>query len=209
MKRVLAGCVLLSSLLARADVDPAFARLRDAAQAPGQGGAIEGLGAFLDKYVGDCDGTLEGQECRQNAKAFRQSATGKKFYLMVSEDSVTQLAAGPHDPRGELTLHITPFFPAGGYALTHGAPRKTDGNGNPIIPWLVLRVKTPDDWIGGTLERFLRMRAFRLQLVFTPQDVWTLSKPGGGKIRGVKAKIHAILISNGRTGEELGLWLAK
>jgi hypothetical protein len=208
LERVLIGCALLFSTLAQADVDPAFAKLRDEALKAGQGGAIESLGAFLDKYVGDCGGALGAPECQENAKAFRKGATGKLFYLVVNEDSVTQLAPGPYNPRGELTINLTPFFPAGGYALTHGAPRRADERGNPIMSLIPVRTQTPEDWNGSSLSRFISMRAFRLQLVFTPQDVWSLPRPGGEKARGVKAKIHAILITSGRTGQQLALWKA-
>ena len=36
-----------------------------------------------------------------------------------------------------------------------------------------------------------------------------LPKKGGGKLSGVKAKVEAILLTVGRTGEVLGLWTAK
>lgn len=207
MRRVLAAVALLLSSVALADVDPAFAKLRD--EALKEGGAVESLSAFLDKYVGECDSALGGRECKENAKAFRRSATGKKFYLVMDEESVTQLSPGPYNPRGEMTINVTPFFPAGGYALTHGAPRKTDENGNPIMPLLPVKAKLPDDWNGSSLARYIGMRVFRLQLVFVPQDVWTLSKPRGGKAQGVKAKLLAILITSGRTGKELAVWTAK
>jgi hypothetical protein len=46
-----------------------------------------------------------------------------------------------------------------------------------------------------------------VQVVFTPLDIWSLNKPGGGKIFGVSSRIEAILLTDGRTGYELGLWL--
>jgi hypothetical protein len=201
-----AFCVLLL-LVARsaaADVDPAFARLRDAAE------PIEGLGGFLDKYVGECSDLLAGKECAANARAFRARTDGKKFYLIVSEESARMISAGPYDmAHGEFTLNLTPFFPSGGYALTGGAPRKTDANGNPLLPILAIKGSTPEGWDALTLPRLISTRQLRLQLVFTPEGVWSLPKKGGGKILGMKARLEGILITQGRTGLPVALWIKK
>jgi hypothetical protein len=46
-------------------------------------------------------------------------------------------------------------------------------------------------------------------VVFTPDDVWTLPKKGGGTMKGVKARFDAVLVQVGRTGEVVGTWYAK
>jgi hypothetical protein len=60
------------------------------------------------------------------------------------------------------------------------------------------------------MARFIGMRALRLQIVFTPQEVWALpKKEKGAKMYGVKARIDGMLVTVGRTGEELAFWTGK
>ncbi len=199
MNRLALTCALLAPLLAAADVNPKFAKLRDGAE------ALSGLSNFLEKYVGECDGA--GPECKANASQFRREANGKRFYMIVSEDAAI-IAPGAFDPgRDEMTLNITPFFPAGGYALTQGAPHRTDAQGNPVMPLLYVKAKLPDGMNASSMARLIGMRGLRLEIVFTPQEVWSLSKgKGAGKSYGVKARIDGMLVTVGRTGEELALW---
>ena len=205
MTRTLLLLAALLPTVALADADPKFAALREAAEPVG------GLGQFLDKYIGECasSGGVDGS-CRQNASAFRQKMRGKKFYMIVTEESAGMLSAGDFDVRGgEYTINVTPFFGAGGYALTHGAPKRTDANGNPLLPFLTVRGETKEGWSAMRFQRLFSSRELRVQVVFTPQDVWTLPKKGGGKIYGVRAKIDALLVTIGRTGESAGLWVAR
>ncbi|HLL52526.1 MAG TPA: DUF6066 family protein [Myxococcaceae bacterium] len=204
MNRAACALALLVATSAAADVDPAFAKLRDAAE------PIGSLGDFLTKYVGECGELLADKKCAEKAKAFRASVAGKKFYMIVSEDSATMVSAGPWDvARGDFTLNLVPFFPAGEYALTDGAPKKTDADGNPILPLIRIPGKAQEGWNQATVGRMVSTRQVRLQVVFTPQDVWTLPKKGGGKLAGVRAKLNGVLITRGRTGDQMGLWLGK
>src|SRR5688572_19497823 len=112
MFRTVILLTLALAVPALADADPKFAKLRDQAE------AIEGLGAFLDKYVGDC-GT--DPECKRNTDVFRAAANGKKFYMIITEDSVSNLTMGTYDPGDQsFTLNLTPFFPASNSAITQG-----------------------------------------------------------------------------------------
>jgi len=195
---------LLAALPAAADVEPAFVKLRDAAT------PVEGLGAFLDRYIGECSDAFAGSECQANAKAFRAQATGKMYYMIVSEDSLNMLAPGPFGVgRGEFSVNVTPFFPADGYAVTHGAPKRLDEFGNPVLPYINVKGAMQEGWNSGSVPRILGMRQLRMQVVFTPEDVWSLSKKGGGKIFGVRARVHALRITFGRTGRLFALWLEK
>jgi hypothetical protein len=204
MSRVSVLLVLVAPLVALADVDPKFAALRDAAEPLG------GLGPFLEKYIGTCSDPLSGPDCRARAAEFRKKATGQKFYMIVSEDSATMLQPGPYDPNtGRYTILITPFFSSSGLALTHGAPRKSDARGNPLLPFLSVRGTVPEGWNALDFQRLFAARALRLQVVFTPQDVWTLKRKGGADIHGIRARIDGILVSNGRTGDPMGLYLAR
>lgn len=203
MNRILAAAfALLVPTLALADVDSRFAKLRDESEPLG------GLGAFLDKYVGECDGALVEPQCKSQAEAFRKKYTGKRLYMIITEDDATMLSAGDFNPSSnDYTINITPFFGGGKYALTHGAPKKTDSQGNPVLNLLTVSGTAPDMWNGGTFQRVFTSRGVRAQVVFTPQSVWTLPKKGGGKISGVNARIEAILVTEGRTGGQMGLWI--
>jgi hypothetical protein len=199
---LVAAVTLLLPALALADVDPRFAKLRDASEALG------GLGAFLEKYIGACEGAFVDPQCKAQAEAFRKKYQGKQLYMIVTEDDATMLAPGPYSPgTGEYTIHITPFFPAGRYALTHGAPKKADANGNPILPLLSVTGTLPEGWNGQIFSRLFAMRGVRAQVVFTPQGVWSLPKKGGGKNHGVTARVEGLLVTEGRTGQQLGLWI--
>lgn len=206
MKRIFAVVALVWTTLAGAEAPPEFVKLRDD---PNTRVLDQGLSGFLDKYIGDCTDPLESDACKANAKAFRAKVNGHRYYMIIGEDAVNQLSPGPYDPRGTMILNVTPFFPGGGYALTQGAPRGTDAHGNPVLPLIRVKAKVPEDWNGQTLSRMISMHAFRLQVIFEPQDVWTLSKKGGGKIQGVKAKIVAVLVSGARTGTPLALYTAR
>ncbi len=93
--------------------------------------------------------------------------------------------------------------------MTHGAPQTTDPNGNPVLPYIRVTAKMPDGWSPPMMARQVGARAFRIQVVFTPQGLWTLPKKGGGALRGVKARFDAVLVQVGRTGDVLGTWYSK
>lgn len=201
MFRAVAYMTVLVAGLAWADQDPKFVKLRDSAE------AIEGLGNFLDKYVGDC-GT--DADCKKNTETFRSAANGKKFYMIITEDSVTNLQMGPYDPGSQTFLmHLTPFFAASSSAITGGAPSRTDANGNPVMPFMTIKGTVSEGGNAQTVARMISMKTLRLQIIFTPQGLWTLPKKGGGKITGVKTHIDAVLVTVGRTGEVVGMYLAK
>jgi hypothetical protein len=193
---------LLLPALAVADVDARFARLRDAAEPLG------GLSAFLNRFIGECGDMFASPDCRTKADEFRKNYRGKKLYMIVTEDVATMVSPGWYEPNtGDFVINIVPFFAGGKYALTHGTPKKTDAQGNPIMPLLSVSGTTPMGYNGGMFSRLFSARGVRVQVVFTPLDIWSLNKPGGGKIFGVSSRMEAILLTEGRTGYELGLWL--
>jgi hypothetical protein len=162
---------------------------------------VHGLGSFLERFVGDCGSS---KECAARAKAFRAQNSKKKFYLVVGEESVVQVSSGPKNGSSQ-TLHLLPFFAAGNFALTEGAPRKTDGQGNPILPYLTVKVPRGEndvDWL-------IRSRRLRLQVVFAPEEVWALPSKRGGKAVGVRAKILGIRVEEARSGETQAVWLSQ
>ncbi len=205
MFRAFVISAVLVPLVAAADVDARFAKLRDSAD------SLASLGAFLDKYVGDCGPISEGGgECAKNAENFRKAANGHKFYMILTEDSTSVLSMGGFNPQGgEVTFNLTPFFPGSNSAITHGVPAKTDANGNPVLPFITFKGTLPDTWNVQMMARQVQARQMRLQVVFTPSGLWELPKKGGGKIRGVKVKLEAVLVTVGRTGDHVALWLNK
>jgi len=93
--------------------------------------------------------------------------------------------------------------------VSHGAPSKTDANGNPIMPFLPITGPIPQLGNMTMITRMLNSRQLRVQVVFTPQGLWTLPKKGGGKITGVKTRFDAVLITVGRSGDQIALWVNK
>ncbi|MFT3707968.1 MAG: DUF6066 family protein [Archangium sp.] len=203
MKSLMVAVAMIPAL-ALADADPKFVKLRDQAEAMGA------ISAFVEKYVGDCASKmLGGGECEKNAEVFRQGATGKKFYMIITEETSTVLSMGEVKLGGNFVLNLTPFFAASGMAITHGAPTRTDENGNPVMPFIRIDSQLPDAWNPAMMARQVGAQALRLQIVFTPQGTWSLPKKGGGTMKGVKAKFEAVLVTVGRTGEQVGLWVPK
>lgn len=203
--RWLVTTMLVVPALVWADADPKFVKLRDQAE------PLTSVGSFVEKYVGDCASPLlGGAECEKNAEIFRRGATNKKFYMIITEDSAGVLQLGEVNVgQGTLTLNLTPFFAGSNSAITHGAPSRTDSNGNPVLPFLRIPSQLPEGWNPGLMARQVQAKALRLQIVFTPQGLWTLPKKGGGSIKGVKARLEAVLVTVGRTGEQVGLWVNK
>lgn len=201
MKSKLPLFALLLASTAFADVDPRFAKLRDQAEPLGA------LSAFIEKYVGDCGSKMMGGgECEKNAEIFRQGATGKKLYMIITEETSQVLSMAEVKRDGEFVLNLTPFFPASGMALTNGAPTKTDAEGNPVMSFIRIESNMPEGWNPAMMSRQVQAQALRLQIVFTPQGTWSLPKKGGGTIKGIKAKFDAVLVSVGRSGELVGIW---
>ena len=190
---------------ALADADQRFAKLRDQAEAMGA------VSAFVEKYVGDCASRmLGGGECEKNAEIFRQGATGKKFYMIITEETSGVLQMGEVKlNNGNFILNLTPFFAASGSAITHGAPTKTDGDGNPVMSFIRIESQLPDGWNPAMMSRQVSSQALRLQIVFTPLGVWSLPKKGGGTMKGVRARFDAVLVTVGRSGDQVGIWLGK
>ncbi len=195
--------LVLMPLVTLADVDRRFAKLRDNAE------PLSSVAALVDKYVGDCL-PMVGGECERNAEAFRKASNGKQYYMIVTETTAGVLSMGEINQRdGTFVLLLTPFFSGSNSAVTNGAPTKTDANGNPVMSFIRIESKFPEGWTPALMTRQVQAQALRLQIVFTPEGLWTLPKKGGGTIKGVKARFDAVLVSVGRTGDQVGLWVRK
>jgi hypothetical protein len=204
MLRIQTVAIFFLSTVAFGDADERFTKLRDQAE------ALASLSSFVEKYVGDCGPKMIASGCEKNSAVFRRGATGKKFYMIVTEESSGVLSLGDANLKaGTFVLNMTPFFSASNIGLSQGTPTKTDANGNPLLPFLKIESKMPENWDMGMVARQTSARAFRIQIVFTPEGVWTLPKRGGGAIHGIKAKFDAVLVQVGRTGEHVGMYLGK
>lgn len=202
-------CLLILALLAPtvvlAEGEKRFAKLRDNAE------PLSSVTAFVDKYVGDCASPLlGGEECSRNADTFRRAANGKQYCMIITETTYNSLQVGEiNGPHGTFVLNLTPFFAGSNSAITHGAPAKTDADGNPLMPFVRIDSVMPEGWNPALLQRQVAAQALRVQIIFTPQGVWSLPKKGGGQIKGVKTKFEAILVTVGRTGQTVGAWFPK
>ncbi len=194
--------ILLQSLGATID-GAAFEQIRRSAE------PLSGLSTFLEKYVGECSDAV-GPNCRSRSADFRSKANGRRYHLVIAEEAVNMLSPGRYDAaRDDFEIKITPFFGAGSYAVTQGTPKRTDGQGNPLMPLIVAHAKLLNRW---TPERFARMfssQELRVEVVFTPKGPWILPRKGGGKIYGVNAQVQAINVVVSRSGESLVIWAAK
>jgi hypothetical protein len=127
--------------------------------------------------------------------------------MVVGEEGSHVLSMG-RTSGDVFTMNLTPFFAASNSAVTQGAPSKTDANGNPVLPFMVIKGSATDNADADTIARWLGMRALKMEVVFTPLGLWQLPKKGGGKVTGVKARIEAIQVVVGRTGEPVASWSA-
>jgi hypothetical protein len=183
--------------------DPAFTRLRQSAE------PLSTLGAFLDKYIGECHQAI-GSECKNQAARFRSQSNGKSFVLTLSDEAVNMVSLGPYQSsQKSFEVRITPFFGAGGYALTQGSPRKTDNQGNPLLPLLVARARLDEQWSPERFQRLFSNHQLRLELVFQPHGVWNVPSKRGGKTLGVSARLQGIQMVESRSGELVAIWLGR
>jgi hypothetical protein len=183
--------------------DPAFTRLRQSAE------PLSTLGAFLDKYIGECHQAI-GSECKNQAARFRSQSNGKSFVLTLSDEAVNMVSLGPYQSsQKSFEVRITPFFGAGGYALTQGSPRKTDNQGNPLLPLLVAHARLGEQSSPERFQRLFSNHQLRLELVFQPHGVWNVPSKRGGKTLGVSARLQGIQMVESRSGELVAIWLGR
>lgn len=203
--RSLAALALFAALrppaAARAEEPGAFERLEQKAE------RVEGLAAFLDRYVGRCPKGPEAAACRTRAKRARAEMTGRLYTVRLDPAAARMLRAGGIDKAsGRFRFELTPFFDAGGLGLTAGKPLGLDRQGRPRIRTLRLQAPLEDDQTEWDMERLLRTQNVRIELVFRPQGVWSLpARPE--RLEGMRAKFVAVRLSHARTGRQLALRL--
>ncbi len=182
--------------------DDAWAKVRDKAT------PLEGLSAFLERYVGACADPFSRAECLSNAKRAREEMEGKLYYLILDDRAASMIRPAAFDIReSQYRLDLTPYFEAGGRALTDGVPRSQDDQGRPRMPLTPIWAKLP---LGSTpmdLERLFRTGNVKVHLVFKPFGVWKMARKDNKKesIEGVKAKFVAVRLTDARSGDEIAL----
>ncbi|HEU4759544.1 MAG TPA: DUF6066 family protein, partial [Dehalococcoidia bacterium] len=135
MHRLAALALAAVAATAAAEDDPVFEKAKSGST------PTEGLSTFLSKYVGSC--TKEsGPQCAKAADEYRRQNKGKKLYLSL-DDATPVVSIGGKGDGGEVVLNITPFFAGGEYALTSGAPSRTDAAGNPVMPLIRVKGQAP------------------------------------------------------------------
>jgi hypothetical protein len=172
---------------------------------------VPSVAGFVDRYLGVCPTPpAEGASaCEQAALAFRKGAEGKPYSLLVGEPAPGQVQVAEVDARGGTAVfNLVPFFAGGASAITQGAPRGADAGGNPILPLLRIEGTIPEGWSPSMLTRQVQAQALRIEVVFTPQGLWSLPRRGRPALRGVKASLRSVRLIVGRTGEQLGAWSA-
>jgi len=185
---------LLLPWLAWAD-DARFAALKATAET-----FDGGLAGFLEQYTGDCGDASNTPQCRQKADAFQKSVKGKRFYALVREDAAGMVAfSDASSGASGYTVLVTPFFPGGAHALTNQTPKKTDSRGNPIFPNLSLPGVLPEGETTDSVERLFRRRDVRVELIFSPEAYWALTRKGSTTLTGCRGRLEALLVtmSNG------------
>jgi hypothetical protein len=185
---------------AAAPSDETFEKLKSEAE------STEGLSAFLTKYIGECEDDATGT-CKKASDDYRKKFTGKKLYLSAGETAQLLKVGARGEGEGEFTLLLTPFFASSGYAITSGAPSKTDPNGNPITSLMRLEAVAPDGDV-DRLGRMISMGQLVVETVFVPQGTWQL-RTKTGVARGVKAKLLSVRVLMARDRQTVAVWNAR
>lgn len=163
-----------------------------AAASPYEGG----LAGFLEEYTGDCGDASGTPQCRKKAEAFQKQVKGQHYYALVREDAAGMVAFSSASTAGsDYTVLVTPFFPGGAHAFTDQTPKKVDSRGNPLFQNMTLKGILPEGETTDSVERLFRRRDVRVELIFSPEALWTLPRKGSPALTGCRGRIEALLIT--------------
>lgn len=180
---------------------PAAGLAADYEAAAAKAERVERLDTFLEKFVGRCTDPYTRAECERGVASFRKEALAKTYVVKLQE--ATSLVRPEREGDGFVLL-LTPFFDGGGLALTNGTPTKQDPAGNPLVALVPIRSVLPPGAMDLEFLSPFRTGAIELEVVFRPLKAWKLPKKGGGSLEGVGARLVAVRVLDGRTGNELG-----
>lgn len=180
---------------------PSMVRAADFDAAARGAQQLEGLEAFLSRYVGKCTDVYEKKHCEANVAQFRKEAAGKAFTVRISD------AAGlvrTERKGASWVVLLTPFVDGGGLALTQGAPMRQDAAGHPVVNLVPIPAEMPDGMMDMEWQTPFRTGAIELEVVFRPEKVWKLARRGeSGSYEGVAARFLAVRILDARTGNAI------
>jgi len=163
---------------------------------------VEGLGRFLERYVGSCGDPTTRADCERNVRQARKALQGRTFLVTVGEQTLTLVR--PEWLGNRVRYLITPFVDGGGLALSHGEPGRQDAAGRPLIGYLGIERGVPPGGDELSLQQAFRTGRVDMEIVFRPEGVWKLRrKREPGFYEGVRARFLAIRLLDGRTGEEI------
>lgn len=162
---------------------------------------LDGLEAFLSRYVGHCTDIYEKKRCEANVAQARKEAAAKVFTVRVTD--AAGLVRAQRKGGGYVVL-LTPFVDGGGLALTQGAPVRQDAAGRPVVNLVPIPAPLPDGMMEMEFESPFRTGAIELEIVFRPGKVWKLARRGeAGSYEGVAARFLAVRVLDARTGNEI------
>lgn len=187
---ILALCLALPGLAAASSFDHAASRAE----------RIPSLRAFLEGYVGSCDGgdPVEKRDCLKRTESERRTRNGHRYVATVDAARNVTLAGCDN---GSCRLLLVPFFDGGGYGLSRGVPRR-DRSGSLLVDRMALEAHLDEEGV-ERLQRAVRTGMLEAELVFEPTGSWRLPEMGGGAAEGASVKLHAVRLKDGRTGETL------
>jgi hypothetical protein len=196
------AALLLAPLLAPTLLpSPAHARPADFDAVASAAQRIDALPPFLARLIGRCTDPYERRTCEENVAQVRRAVIGRTFTVRVPD------AAGlvRHERRsGGFLLLLTPFVDGGGLALTHGAPRRQDAAGHPLIDLIPIPSAVPPGMMDMEFESPFRTGAIELEIVFRPERTWSLRRRGEpGSYEGVAARFLAVRVLDARTGNAI------
>ncbi len=167
----------------------------------GRAERLDSLNGFLERFVGTCKDPFERANCERNVAASRRAFAGKVLVARVSDGAAELVRA---ESRGDrYRIFMTPFIDGGGYALTNGAPTRQDGEGRPLIGYVVLQGELPPGIGDLDFQSPFRTGNVELEVVFRPEGTWKLKRKGSGWYEGVKARFLGVRLVDPRTGNEI------
>jgi hypothetical protein len=164
---------------------------------------VESLSGFLERYVGNCKDPFEQVACQQNVRQTRQTYRNKTLFVNVGE-RIGEMIKAESDGSGGFRLLVTPFIDGGGYALTHGKPRRQDAQGRPLIDYVVVKGDLPEGMGEMEFRSTFRAGNVSMELLFRPEGVWKMRRrTEAGFYEGVTARFVGMRLVNQRTGAEI------
>src|SRR5512140_271748 len=141
----LSCAALLALLLASSTLaDDRFEALRGSAR------RLDSLAPFLERYVGRCDDPHTRSECEEHVREVRRAVDGRAYAASIAEQTL-DIVRSQRTASGYRFV-VTPFIDGGGLALTHGAPRRQDATGHPLIEFMVMEGVLPPGMDEPALE---------------------------------------------------------